>query len=160
MTHSKGYRAGTRKKFAKAFRKHGAIKMSNYLSTFKKGDIVDIKVDGAIHKGMPHHIYHGKTAKVFNINPRAIGVKLEKRVRTRKMVKKLHIRPEHLRHSICRKEFIDRTRENDKLKQEAKKEGKTISTKRSPALPRSEETVGINLNNITCRSIKPYIRIF
>lgn len=52
--------------------------MSNYLKEYKKGDIVDIIVDGAIHKGMPHHFYHGRTGKVFNINPRSVGVLIEK----------------------------------------------------------------------------------
>lgn len=56
-----GYRAGTRYKFAKGFRRHGDTRMSNYLNTFRIGDYADIIVDGAIHKGMPHHYFHGRT---------------------------------------------------------------------------------------------------
>jgi large subunit ribosomal protein L21e len=56
-----GFRAGTRHKFKKAFRKHGATRMSNYLDTLKIGDYADVIVDGAIHKGMPHQYYHGRT---------------------------------------------------------------------------------------------------
>lgn len=59
-----GFRAGTRHKFKKAFRKRGAIKMSNYLDLPRIGDYADIIVDGAIHKGMPHQWYHGRTGKI------------------------------------------------------------------------------------------------
>ena len=78
MTTSHGYRARTKQKFKKAFRRNGAIRMSNYLKEYKKGDYVDIIVDGAIHKGMPHMFYHGRTGKVFNVNPRSVGVEIQK----------------------------------------------------------------------------------
>jgi len=54
LPHAYGYRSGTRNKFAKAFRKHGAVHISKTLQAFHIGDLVDIVVDGAIHKGMPH----------------------------------------------------------------------------------------------------------
>jgi large subunit ribosomal protein L21e len=38
------------------------------LTTYRKGDIVDVVADGSIHKGMPHKFYHGKTGRVFDIN--------------------------------------------------------------------------------------------
>ncbi len=44
MGHTKGYRRGTRYMFARGFRNHGKLPLSTYLTTFKKGDIVDIKV--------------------------------------------------------------------------------------------------------------------
>jgi large subunit ribosomal protein L21e len=47
MTHSYGYRAMTRKKFARPFRGHGAIKMHKHLTTYKIGDYVDVLVDGS-----------------------------------------------------------------------------------------------------------------
>ncbi|GLE08632.1 hypothetical protein PINS_up019947 [Pythium insidiosum] len=59
MPHSFGYRARTRDMFARPFRQRGMIKLSTYLRTFKVGDYVDIKANGAIHKGMPHKFYHG-----------------------------------------------------------------------------------------------------
>ena len=160
MTHSKGYRCGTRMKFSKGFRRNGSIRMTNYLTSFKKGDFVDIKVDGAIHKGMPHKIYHGRTVKVFNVNPRSVGVIVHKVVRTRKIEKRLHIRPEHLHKSNCRKEFLERVKKNDKLKAEANKKGVRISTKRQPILPRNSSIVKVDVNAIVARNIKPHIRIF
>ena len=78
MTHSYGYKRRTRHKFQKGFRSHGAIHMSTNLTTFKVGDIVDVVVDGAIHKSMPYKYYHGRTGTVFNVNPRALGVLVTK----------------------------------------------------------------------------------
>ncbi|CAG8753697.1 14251_t:CDS:1, partial [Acaulospora colombiana] len=50
MPHSYGIRARTRYMFARKFREHGAIKLSTYLKTYKVGDIVDIKANGAVQK--------------------------------------------------------------------------------------------------------------
>lgn len=38
---------------------HGPIKLSTYLTTYRIGDIVDIKANAAQQKGMPHKYYHG-----------------------------------------------------------------------------------------------------
>lgn len=81
MASPHGYRAGTRHKFACGFRRHGTVSISKQLTKFNIGDYVDIVVDGSIHKGMPHHFYHGRTGKVFNINPRSIGVEIPKQVK-------------------------------------------------------------------------------
>jgi len=50
MTNPKGYRRGTRYMFSKKFRHRGTIGLTRYLTVYKKGDIVDIKGDGAIQK--------------------------------------------------------------------------------------------------------------
>ena len=42
--------------------------ISTYLRTYRIGEMVDIVVNGAIQKGMPHKNYHGKTGRIFNIN--------------------------------------------------------------------------------------------
>lgn len=59
MPHAHGYRARTRHMFARDFRNHGPTKLSTYMKVYKVGDIVDIKANGSIHKGMPHKFYHG-----------------------------------------------------------------------------------------------------
>ena len=74
MPHSYGYRARTRDIFKKDFKKHGQIPLTTFLAPYKNGDYVDIKGDGAIHKGMPHKFYHGRTGIVWNVTPRAVGV--------------------------------------------------------------------------------------
>ena len=47
MTHTIGQRRHTRKLFRKGFRQNGAIRMKNYLTTYKVGDYVDVVVDGS-----------------------------------------------------------------------------------------------------------------
>jgi len=115
MTHSYGQRRRTRHKFRKGFKQHGAIHISKTLTTFRIGDIVDIVVDGAIHKGMPYKFYHGRTGRVFNVNPRSIGVIVNKQVRQRIIPKRIHVRIEHLKLSTSRSAFLTRCRENDKV---------------------------------------------
>lgn len=141
MTHCYGYNRKTRSKFSKPFRAHGQTKISKTLQTYKIGDYVDILNDGAIHKARTYRIFHGRTGRVFNVNPRSIGVALHKTVRNRKELKHLNIRVEHIRPSKCRAGFIARVKENDKLKQAANKAGKRISTKRQPAQPREAHAV-------------------
>lgn len=75
-----GVRSRTRDLFARPFRKKGYIALTTYLRTFKVGDYVDVKVNGAIHKGMPHKFYHGRTGRVWNVTKRAIGVEINKQV--------------------------------------------------------------------------------
>lgn len=48
-----GYRARTRYMFQRPFRGKGYIPLSTYLTSFKVGDYVDIKVNGAVHKVRP-----------------------------------------------------------------------------------------------------------
>lgn len=43
------------------------IPLSVYLKQYRVGDIVDIKANGAVQKGMPHKVYHGKTGVVYNV---------------------------------------------------------------------------------------------
>ena len=45
------------------------------------GDYVDIVANGAVHKGMPYKVYHGKTGRVWNVTKRALGVEVNKLVR-------------------------------------------------------------------------------
>ncbi|ESO99080.1 hypothetical protein LOTGIDRAFT_226411 [Lottia gigantea] len=116
-----GIRAGTRRLLACPFRKRGVVHTSRYMHVFKRGDYVDIKADPRIQKGMPHKYYHGKTGRVFNVARRALGVTVNKRVRTRIMAKKISVRIEHVKPSRCRDDFIKRVKENQRLIEEAKK---------------------------------------
>lgn len=138
-----GLRRRTRDKFAKPFRGKGDTKISKYLTTFKIGDYVDIVTDAAIQKGMPFKYYHGKTGKIFNVNPRSVGVIVSKPVRSRIIHKRIHVRIEHVRLSNCRRAFVSKIQQNDKLKAEANKAGKKISTKRQPIGPKTAHTVTV-----------------
>ncbi len=45
-----GVRSRTRDTFSRPFRGKGYINLSTYLRSFKLGDYVDVKVNGAVHK--------------------------------------------------------------------------------------------------------------
>merc|ERR1712183_211195 len=160
MPHKRGFKHGTRNKFTKPFNTNGVCKMSNYLTKHKIGEYVDILVDSTIHKGLPHYFYHGRTGRIFNLNKTSAGVVVNKRVRNRIIPKKMNVRIEHLRVSRCRTAFNARIKENDKLKHEAKKAGKIISTKRTVVGPLPEKKVACKEANLVLRSHKPYIDLY
>ncbi|XP_058791618.1 large ribosomal subunit protein eL21-like [Phymastichus coffea] len=135
MTNSKGYRRRTRDLFSRKFSRHGVIPLSTYMKVYKVGDIVDIKGNGAVQKGMPYKAYHGKTGRVFNVTQHALGVIVNKRVRGRIIDKRINVRIEHVNHSKCREDFLTRVKENEKLRKEAKENRVQVSLKRQPAQP-------------------------
>ncbi|KAF0853003.1 60S large subunit ribosomal protein eL21 (rpL21) [Andalucia godoyi] len=156
MVNSKGYRARTRHTFQRGFRKHGTIKLSTYFTDFRLGDVVDVKANGAIHKGMPHKFYHGKTGVVWNISPQAIGVELNKQVRNRIVKKRIHVRVEHLKKSRSSLDFIARRARNEQLKRDAKKTGVKAVIKRQPIQPREGEIIKSQLTSIETIHAIPY----
>merc|ERR1711964_30687 len=78
MPKSEGLRCSTRDMFSRPFRQHGMPNLSTYLTNYKLGDYVDIKANSAIQKGMPHKYYHGRTGRVWNVTPHAVGVEVNK----------------------------------------------------------------------------------
>lgn len=147
MPHSYGYRARTRDLFARDFRRHGIEHLSTYLQTYRIGDLVDIKGNGAIQKGMPHKFYHGRTGVVFNVAKAAVGIIIHKRVRHRFLEKRINVRIEHIKHSKCRQDFLERL----KVKAASK-----VSLKRFPALPRSSHVVDLSKTSIEEIAPVPY----
>ncbi|MCJ1370141.1 60S ribosomal protein L21A [Loxospora ochrophaea] len=146
MGHSAGLRAGTRYAFSRPFKQKGYIKLSTYLKQYKVGDIVDVKANGAVQKGMPHKVYHGKTGVVYNVTKSAVGVILYKRVGNRYIEKRVNVRIEHVSLSRSREEFIHRVKENAIKKKKAKEEGVHMHLKRQPAMPREARTIDAKTN--------------
>ncbi|CAB93015.1 60S ribosomal protein L21-A [Schizosaccharomyces pombe] len=146
MPHSYGIRARTRYTFQRGFREHGQIRLSTYLKTYKVGDIVDIKVNGAVQKGMPHKYYHGKTGVVYNVTQSSVGVLIYKVVGNRYMEKRVNVRIEHVKHSKCRQDFLDRVKANEAKRKEAKAQGKTVQLRRQPAPPATAHFVSTENN--------------
>lgn len=105
------------------------------------GDIVDIKANGAVQKGMPHKVYHGKTGVIYNVTKSAVGVIIYKRVGNRYIEKRVNVRIEHVSLSRSREEFINRVKDNAEKKQKAKAEGTHMFLKRQPLGPREARTV-------------------
>ena len=104
-----------------------------------------------------------RTGIVYNVTPHAVGVIVNKVVGNRYIEKRVNIRIEHIRHSKCRQEFLDRVKRNHDAHVEAKASGGTylgvrslysrgnsfmhpplverINLKRVPVLPRGAYTV-------------------
>mmetsp|Transcript_20948 Transcript_20948/g.37108 ORF Transcript_20948/g.37108 Transcript_20948/m.37108 type:complete len:162 (+) Transcript_20948:76-561(+) len=156
MPHSYGARARTRDMFAKPFRKQGEPSLSKYLVTYRVGDIVDIKADGSIHKGMPYKYYHGRTGVVFNVSKTSVGVEIQKAVKHRLITKRINLRVEHVSPSRSRENFLLRVKENERLTKKAKETGEKVVLKRVPTQPLSHYVVEINDENkpVTMRAIK------
>lgn len=62
------------------------------------------------------------------------------------MEKRVNIRIEHINHSKCRDEFLQRVKKNAALKAEAKKNGTTVQLKRQPAGPKAAHFVSSKHN--------------
>ncbi|CAN8100090.1 unnamed protein product [Discula destructiva] len=141
MGHAAGLRAGTRYAFSRDFRKKGMIALSTYLRQYKVGDIVDIKANGAVQKGMPHKVYHGKTGVVYNVSKTAVGVIIYKKVKHRYIEKRINLRVEHVSPSRSRDGFLRRVKENAAAKAKAKADGTVVQVKRQAALPRGARNI-------------------
>merc|ERR1711979_9742 len=141
MTNAHGKRRGTRYMFSKAFRKTGTIGLAKYMHIYKRGDIVDIKGDGAVQKGMPYKAYHGKTGRVFNVTQHAVGVIVNKRVRGDILPKRINLRVEHVKHSKSRLSFIERVHKNEETRKVNKDNAEKPVLKRIPLQPRKAHVV-------------------
>jgi len=119
------------------------------MKVYKRGDIVDIKGNGAIQKGMPHKFYHGKTGRVFNVTPHAVGVIVNKQVRNRIMEKRINVRIEHVKHSNSRLDFLNRVKRLEIMKKDAKQKNIKLDKsllKRQPVAPRTAHFVSAKNN--------------
>lgn len=156
MPHSYGKRARTRNLFSQPFRRHGPVALSKYMVTYKLGDYVDIKGNGSIHKGMPYKFYHGRTGRVWNVTPRAVGVVVNKQVRNRIIPKKIHVRVEHVKKSRCQEDLKYRMTESlnaSKWKKEHPNEKKVFHTRRTPVQPR--EGFVLKMKNRKIEHVEP-----
>merc|ERR1711962_902187 len=117
------------------------IGLQKYFACYRKGDIVDIKGDGAIQKGMPHKVYHGTTGRIFNVARRAIGVIVNKQHNGRIIPKRINVRIEHVKHSKSRQGFLDRVVANNASIKAAKEAGTFVNVKRINKQPRPAHTV-------------------
>merc|ERR1711981_475168 len=138
MTNAHGKRRGTRYMFSKEFRNKGMPGLSTYMHVYKRGDIVDIKGNGAIQKGMPHKVYHGKTGRVYNVTQHAVGVIVNKRVRGDIIAKRINLRVEHAKSRLG---FINRVHKNEETRKANLKSDNKPVLKRIPVQPRKAHVV-------------------
>ncbi len=92
MAKTHGTRRKSRYKLKKTVREKGLSPISRAIQEYNEGDIVNIDIDPSIHKGMPHHKFHGKTGKIIGKRGRAYIVE----VRDGNLMKEVIALPEHL----------------------------------------------------------------
>ena len=160
MPHSFGLRARTRDLFSQPYRRHGPVGLKTLLTIYKKGDYVDVVANGSAHRGMPHKFYHGKTGRVFDVTPNAVGVIINKRVNTRIVPKRIHVRIEHVRQSKSRKAFVARVHANEAAKKEAKAKGTKVNCKRIPTQPRAAHVVDPSKTKISYMNPEKFRELF
>jgi large subunit ribosomal protein L21e len=68
------------------------MKLSKLLYEYQPGNQVVIKIDSAVHKGMPHRRYHGRVGTVLNKRGRSYMVSVSQGDAIREII----VRPEHL----------------------------------------------------------------
>ena len=90
---SKGLRSKTRQILRKRPRQRGLSPITRALQQYEQDDLVAIVIDPSVHKGMPHRRYHGKTGYIDGKRGNAFLV----RVRNGGMMKRIIVRPEHLK---------------------------------------------------------------
>ena len=67
--------------------------------------------------------HYRRTGIIYNVTPSAVGIIINKVVGNRYIEKRVNIRVEHIRHSKCRQEFLDRVKRNHDAHAEAKAKG-------------------------------------
>lgn len=118
---------------------------------------MDIAVNGNVHKGLPFKWYQGKTGRVWNVTPRAVGIEIGKQVGPRIFVKRIHVRIEHVKPSKCRNDFLARVKKNDELRKLAKEKKTKVDLKRKPSLPRAAFHVSSKGKTIETLNPQPYV---
>jgi hypothetical protein len=64
-----------------------------------------------------------RTGIVYNVTPHAVGVIVYKVVGNRYIEKRVNLRVEHVKHSKCRQEFLDRVKSNHQAHVAAREKG-------------------------------------
>ncbi len=66
---------------------------------------------------------YSRTGVIYNVTKSSVGVLVHKNVGNRYLEKRVNVRVEHIKHSKCRQEFLDRVVANAQKKKEAKEAG-------------------------------------
>jgi len=88
-----GFRRKTRSKLRKSKKDRGKISTTKYIQVFKMGEVVCLKAEPAIQKGMYFPRYHGKSGNIVGKQGKCYYVK----IKDGKKDKTLLVHPIHLR---------------------------------------------------------------
>uniref|UniRef100_A0A090XED8 60S ribosomal protein L21 n=1 Tax=Ixodes ricinus TaxID=34613 RepID=A0A090XED8_IXORI len=145
MVNTKGYRRGTRYLFARGFRKHGVETTCPPSSRSTSGETtLTLRATEPSRRVCRTNSTTARRAECSNVTPHGVGVIVNKRVRHRIIAKRINLRIEHVKHSKCRQDFLERAKKNRELRKEAKKAGIKVCCKRQPEGPRPAHFVKLN----------------
>lgn len=96
MGKSHGIRRKSRAALTKKVRERGKMPLTRLLTEYNEGDKVIIKIDPAIHKGMPHKRFAGQVATVVEKRGKAYVLVIPQT----KKVKTIIALPQHIRKHI------------------------------------------------------------
>ena len=93
MGKSRGPRRKSRAVMRKRVREKGKLGLNRLLANYERGERVVIKIDPAVHKGIPHKRYQGKVGVVVGKRGRAylLDIPFKRKVKT------IITTPEHLK---------------------------------------------------------------
>jgi large subunit ribosomal protein L21e len=89
---SRGFRRKSKHVLMKKPRERGIQPLGRLLHEYGEGEKVVVKIDSAIHKGMPHARYQGRVGTVAEKRGRAYLVKMQEGGKIRDLI----ILPEHM----------------------------------------------------------------
>lgn len=92
MKRSKGSRNRTRKSLRKSSREKGKPPVTHSLRQFEEGDKVSVRINSAVHKGMPHPRFQGVTGTIDGMQGDAYLVAFNDGGKPKTLI----VRPEHL----------------------------------------------------------------
>lgn len=92
MKRSKGSRNRTRKTLRKNAREKGNPPVTHSLREFEEGTQVSVRINSAVHKGMPHPRFQGVTGTVVGKQGDAFLVDFKDGGKEKTLI----VRPEHL----------------------------------------------------------------
>mmetsp|Transcript_40428 Transcript_40428/g.80984 ORF Transcript_40428/g.80984 Transcript_40428/m.80984 type:complete len:160 (-) Transcript_40428:1390-1869(-) len=142
MPRSNGKRSNTRDNHSRPNKLHGNPSNSIYLRNYKIGNLVDVVINSAIHKGLPFKFYHGKTGKIFKVSKSSLGVNIEKTIGNRKISKKVNVRIEHIQQSKSNIGFIEKKVSRDEIRRNQRKQPfKKIHLRETKGIPIKKHVV-------------------
>ena len=90
---SRGFRRKSKGVLTKKPRERGLQPLGRLLHEYGEGEKVVVKIDAAVHKGMPHKRFQGKVATVASKRGRAYVIYIPEKTYNKTLI----VLPEHLR---------------------------------------------------------------
>lgn len=82
---SRGKRSNTRWKMTRKLREKGKILITRHLQSFKEGDMVLIKPDSSVQKGLPSRRFYLKAGKIKGVRGKSYLIEIKDGGKTKRI---------------------------------------------------------------------------